>query len=114
MPFNTVINNVDHAIYAYTCKGEQVITLTNVDNFLFATKSNMAWEAFKKEMANYFNHAIQEYCDTMYFLNYRIIQTDEGISFDQTSHVQDFINGYKKDKKLMAVHYRCEQMQTMN
>ena len=72
-------------------KGDDLILLnTSTDNFLCAYSSVELFYALKKHIKKYVPVTTQEGPE-LHYLNLRIIQSQYGVSYDQTEHIKDII-----------------------
>ena len=81
---------IDHGLYVYERDHTQLLVALSTDDFLCAYTSTDIFYRFQAHLATYFNLTRQEGPELKY-LNFRIIQSEFGISMDQTRHIRESI-----------------------
>ena len=84
--------------------GEALLCLAT-DDMLFASTSKILYDLLLKEFAKYFEYTTRTGPE-LSFLNYRIVQSEWGISIDQTTHIrQNILAKYFPNEKETVPFY---------
>ena len=78
------------ALFTFYEGSEQLLIVTSTDDFLCAHSSDGIFYRFTEHMKKYVPITIES-ASVMKYLNCRIVQTDLGVSFDQTHHIRTTI-----------------------
>ena len=95
--------SIDKAIFALSRGTSILILAVQTDDILLATNSKDLKEEVLNTLLSAFKVTTQE-GTILKYLNFRIIQSDSGVSIDQTDHILDLVNSYiPVDTKLSPV-----------
>lgn len=85
--------SVDKAIFALSRNTSILLLGIQTDDILLVTNSNELKEEVMNTLLSAFKVTIQEGA-ILNYLNFRIIQSEHGVSIDQTDHILDLVNSY--------------------
>ena len=91
-----VRNTVDHAVFRLDKDGETAILAVSTDDILCATSNSDIFWLIHSVLKETFEITMQE-GPVLSYLNLRIIQSELGISLDQTEHINDLVKEWYPD-----------------
>ena len=83
-------NATDNAVFVFQNNSELLILLSETDDFLIMSSSKELYLKLKAKLNTSFEITFQE-SNVLHYLNLQIIQSEYGISFDQTKHILDMV-----------------------
>ena len=90
LSFGLKPNSTDNAVFVHTRGKDILILLSETDDFLILSSSTSLYLELKAHLAKAFSITTQE-GPVLKYLNLRIIQSEAGISIDQTQHILDMV-----------------------
>ena len=105
LKFGLKQNATDNAVFALTRGSDIIILLSETDDFLIMSNSHSLYSQFKTNLEKAFKITTQEGPELNY-LNLHIVQSNYGISFDQTQHILDMVEPhFPRDSSFSKVNF---------
>ena len=90
LKFGFSSNATDNAVFIHTRGSDVIILISETDDFLILTSSVALYQELKSNLSKAFKITSQE-GPVLKYLNFRIVQSQHGISIDQTDHILEMV-----------------------